>query len=614
MGATAPMTLQPGRAIPLYPEILHCLDKSKEAVSQPSKQAGEDSEVVNPPTQNVDVAQQQFTSLRALHTNISNRQAPNPTHVARQFPPIAEARELFDHFAVTLHPHVPVLHIPSAKTTVEQTYLAIIYRKNLDMANLLLLLGIFSSSIRTWTNELLQKLGATPEDAKVAFSAYSRLALDIIDGSLKPSTTALAAMLTCANAIANSDGFELKTHTIRLRCHLMARAMRVHLLDSQKSREERKRKQCDIIKLEVQRRAWWHMVATDWLHSFWGGPQEGTYTFQPKHMKVDYPSNADDEWITSTELLRVSPLSQPTLMSAFIYRIKLADLCRQVVDTMSATWLSLQEPNYDDIISLGQQFHDLLHDYPTFFKYDHTNIEQSKGICQDRPYITIQRITVNFDTLTRLCKLHRPYHLESMNNPKCAYSKRACVLSARTMLQLRRSLDGIDAEAGLIPARFWTVLQHVLLAALVLVTDASFNQNAPDAEAKKARILAIYQALERPKQESSTLVNIIVRNMQIIMSTIQRGESPKLTSCAKPGDLAHVAPRTRPGNIPTTNVSQPSFAQGQVPIGDGMTHQVWDRGDAWDQLWHKFLAVALNLEDPQWKLLLHGTDSIPLPS
>ncbi len=45
---------------------------------------------------------------------------------------------------------------------------------------------------------------------------------------------------------------------------LMARAMEIHRLDTAKSIEQRRVKGCNMIEIEVQRRIWWHMVASDW--------------------------------------------------------------------------------------------------------------------------------------------------------------------------------------------------------------------------------------------------------------------------------------------------------------------------------------------------------------
>ncbi|KAJ5384612.1 hypothetical protein N7517_002523 [Penicillium concentricum] len=61
-------------------------------------------------------------------------------------------------------------------------------------------------------------------------------------------------------------------------------------------------------------------------------------------------------------------------------------------------------------------------------------------------------------------------------------------------------------QAGGYPARFWTVVQHIFLTALVLATDVLFNPNALDSEARKAKVLAAYKTLEKSKGESGSPV------------------------------------------------------------------------------------------------------------
>jgi hypothetical protein len=44
----------------------------------------------------------------------------------------------------------------------------------------------------------------------------------------------------------------------------MARTMGIHRLDSPHFREERRRNGADMVDVELKRRVWWHIVASDW--------------------------------------------------------------------------------------------------------------------------------------------------------------------------------------------------------------------------------------------------------------------------------------------------------------------------------------------------------------
>ncbi|KAE8418036.1 hypothetical protein BDV36DRAFT_283328 [Aspergillus pseudocaelatus] len=581
------------RAVPasLNPEeVLYRLQKLEEAVfhnpsgatHQPRASPANNEEHVSPTG---------FTSVNS-HVRNSHNEIYHTRSIARHLPEIDEARELFRHFVVTIGPTFGVLHLPSTKELMEQAYKTMLEGQGLDTARLLLLLSVFAGSMLAWTPQLLNKLNATPTEAQAAFKVYTRLAISILDYSqpMEPSTTALAAMATLSHMVGNSDGYPYKLPLIRFRCFAMARAMQIHRLDTPKSCEQRKLKGYDPIELEVQRRIWWNMVASDWLNSFSGGPQEGAYLIQPKHMMVNYPTDVDDEFITPTGILQDPPLSQPSALSAFIYRVKLATLCREVVDAMPSIWLEAQEPDYETILELDRRFQNFLSELPTFFQLDPDSIEQSQKICEERPHIPVQRISLHFSLHTRLCRLHRPYHLEGVANPRYAYSHRACIQSAQKVLELRRLMDDAGARIGLKPGRFWTANQHCFLAALILATDVSFNPDAPDAEARKAKVLSAYETLEKSKEESSILVETIQKNMQTL---IQQNPSERRV-LAGPSWYIYIQSYSRYiGNTaPHTN----------VPPEEGV------REEEWDQLWSDFLAVAPGLDIPQWNSLLDDMD------
>jgi len=186
---------------------------------------------------------------------------------AQNLPPLRQARVLFSHFATTLQPTFGVLHIPSTKALMERNYEGLLEGEEPSAANLMLLFSIFAGAALVWTPQLLDRLQSTREEAKAAFMAYARLALDILEHPrrlIQTSTTSLVAISTMAHLLMNTDGFPLKVHLLRHRCLLMSREMEIHRLDTCKSREERRLKGCDMIEIEVQRRLWWNMVASDW--------------------------------------------------------------------------------------------------------------------------------------------------------------------------------------------------------------------------------------------------------------------------------------------------------------------------------------------------------------
>lgn len=184
-----------------------------------------------------------------------------------KMPPASQARILLEHFAVTTHPNCGILHIPTCRKLLEETYEVINTDEKPLIENLLLLFGVFAGAAFGWSPRLLQQLHATRAEAKSAYVEYTRLGMSIVDNTVRPltpSTTALAAMANLNYITTNARGLSDNAVALRMKCHGMARTLQIDRLDTAKSREERRRKGCNMIDVELQRRVWWNLIGVDW--------------------------------------------------------------------------------------------------------------------------------------------------------------------------------------------------------------------------------------------------------------------------------------------------------------------------------------------------------------
>ena len=310
-------------------------------------------------------------------------------------------------------------------------------------------------------------------------------------------------------------------------------------------------------------------------------------------MCVDLPTHIDDDDISTTEPSDFQP-SAPTPTGYLIYRAKFASLCRETVDAMRPVSQEDQEVCYDVILGLDAKFQNFLNDLPAVFHLDQESIQKCQPLCKERPYIIWQRTMAHISIHTRLCRLHRPYHLKGMTDPKYAYSRRVCLRSAQIVLDLRRSMEESrdTVPIGLRPSRFWVIVQHVALAALTLATDVSFDGTAPDAEARKAKVLAAYEALERSTEEPCEFRDVIKSNLRTLMSTLNKGREVDISQSQMVMNDSSAC-----SNVDSVHTATGDQTGGSAP---------WDEN--WDQLWSEFLAVAPDLDFSQWDQLLDGAD------
>lgn len=147
------------------------------------------------------------------------------------------------------------------------------------------------------------------------------------------------------------------------------------------------------------------------------GPQCGTYIVHPSQMNVDYPSNCDDIDITATECIN-HPVDVPTEASFSICKIILATEIREIVDIANSQGLELDEVDYDQILSFDQKFQTLIKGLPWYFRMDEVSKRQAEAVEKERPYIRWQRSMIHFGYNFRLARLHRPYLVRGLEDPK----------------------------------------------------------------------------------------------------------------------------------------------------------------------------------------------------
>ncbi|KAF4944822.1 hypothetical protein FGADI_12417 [Fusarium gaditjirri] len=525
-------------------------------------------------------------------------------HLTSNLPPAHQALLLCEHFIDTIQPTFGVLHVPSTRTLIRRAYSTMDIEHEAPMTDeLLMLFSIFAGAALAWTDELLHKLEAKKENAVSAFDCYFHSALSIIEDTrttLSPSVTAVSAISTLAHVAINSDDVvPIRVLNLRSRCYNMCREMMIHRLDSPTVQKQRELGPANNIDLEIQRRVWWNMVASDWLTSFSGSSQEGIYTFIPRLMRVKQPRNIDAHELKMSGDTPNLPISVPTDMTFFFLRLRTAEISREIIDTITPLADDAPEDDYRVILQLDMKLQNFIKDLPDFCRVDPESMHKSKEICERRPSIYGQRISLHLGIHARICRLHRPYHLAAYTDPRYSYSRTTILNSAYKILELRRMMDDPDAKLHFRPERYWVIFLHVTSAAVALAVDLSHNPNAPDAEAIKDKVMGAYETLNKSRKNAQSLIKGIEKNMEQVMGTLQKQRtnaimptSPAATSSANLDSV--------PESV-FTDMNDITVGMQEDGFGDEHSHQ----------LWSDFLAAVPDLEEFQWTSLLQDLDFDP---
>ncbi len=333
-----------------------------------------------------------------------------------------------------------------------------------------------------------------------------------------------------------------------------------------------------------------------------GGPQEGVYNMQPRHMQVNLPRNISDSDLTNpnTPIDFEAPLSVPTSTSYLIQRIKLATICRKIVDAMP---MSPSRPDmipYEEFIVLDMEFEKLLEELPPFFQTEDKEgaqpyiqaVESAEDI--EASQIAAQRFMIRMTTHTRRCKFHQPFLVRGFTDAKYRYSRYVCLKSARLVIGIQQELDneGIVAT-GLLG--LGGLNHHLFFAAIALVMDLCFNREEGQGKEerereRKAEVWRACRILEEAKERSMPARRFLESLMNVL-----RKHCVKLVDSGETG----ISSAASSGADTMVDCSQ-GVATGQAPHG-GQAEPV--PSSDFDEIWQTYIDNAPSLDVENWENL-----------
>lgn len=448
-----------------------------------------------------------------------------------KLPPEEQANIFVQYLSKMSIQHWIVLQVPSSKLLVSNLYTSVRQGILPTAEDLLFTFTTLACLTFAWSPQLLSTLGITAEQALRASRAYTKCALSLVNDEhklIKPSVTALMATSNLSQFLLHAQGLENNVEAMRLRMYLigMMQTMDLARLDTPARKQQRQQDGYSMLDVEMLRRVWWNNVGHDWLGGFSGGVCNGTFLFQPQHMRVDLPSHTDDANITAEAVVGVKPLSERTEMSSFIYRIKIAEICREAVEMLPSQFDDTQDINYAAVLRIDEKFNNLIQSLPEHFRLTTSDAASSEtdGPDYKNSAFNMSKLTLNFAILCRLCRLHRRHFIQGMHDPRFKYSHTACVRAAQEALELRARMEEHGKTIGMFTSRSRVLMHHSFVAALVLATDVSFNSGTPLAEKRRLQVLTMCDNMERSVDQPGAFAEGVQQDIQTLVSTLRQGK------------------------------------------------------------------------------------------
>jgi hypothetical protein len=194
-------------------------------------------------------------------------------------------------------------------------------------------------------------------------------------------------------------------------------------------------------------------------------------------------------------------------MDFFLARVQLAQLCREITDTVSleTTSMLLAPHNhmYERIVALDQKLQDFLSSgLPVSLRGD----PESLPLEALWPHLSTMRYHITTATHARRCRLNQKMLLRQTADRRFAYSRRAALESARAILRMYQEREARKEDAGgdvdipappaIAVARMGIVVHYTHLALVVLVMDLCFNKTAEDHGQVRQDVAAAMQQLD----------------------------------------------------------------------------------------------------------------------
>ncbi|KAH0835327.1 putative Zn(II)2Cys6 transcription factor [Fonsecaea pedrosoi] len=523
-------------------------------------------------------------------------------------PPRAEASLLLDHYFQHIDDLQHVVHVPTVRNMMQNLYANLEQGLPILPSELALLLSILASS----SNLAMYFLGDiepsfSASDVAQASSLWINTTLEVIESSRRTTPSQLEdvqAAIILGFLLFHSEGFSTRARHLFAGAVIMARDLSLHKTDAPGSAGSQRA----VLETEIKRRVWWHVVATDWFLGLSGGPQEGTYFVQPRHIRVNKPMNVNDEDLREGTVPIDKPLSEPTIMSYYIQRIKLADICRSVVDLMPLSSLELGTVDYQDVIRLDSKFESFLQELPSFFKIDEHHIRESEPVMRRYPRMQVQRLTLGMIGHTRRCKLHQPFLIRRAVQRHYDYSRHISLKSARAVIRMK-TLIRLDEPGSFMAAvaKNTGVVYHIFMATIVLVMDLCFNEAAEgeDDAARKAEVAEACRMLEEAKSQSGMAHEFLESLLDVLRKHkvhLQASDLPAPRAASEPSAQQLVQP---PIPLDPGGQQAPPPYDSTWGSEDISQHYLSD----FDEIWKEYVELGPKMGMPSWDSLFSDLDS-----
>ncbi|KAK2614922.1 hypothetical protein N8I77_001711 [Diaporthe amygdali] len=511
-----------------------------------------------------------------------------------------------------------LIHYPTVETMIHGLYTQLLQGEKVNLGSAAFVLSFCAASAFFWDQEFSSTFDFLSEENAAAHShAWRTAAFDLLDQlqrSALNSLDAIYARLILADLIYNMEGTSSRFRYIQSGARTAAYEMRLHLTDLPG------RETADTgFSREMKRRIWWYLASTDWLLGSMGGPSDRIYNVNPRHMQVNYPQFIEE----SDQMIHAYGAWSEMALLHTNMRIRLGEICRQVVDALPLGSGNIDNLPYSKIVALNRLYEQLELDIPAVIPT--ADISSSDTTAQR---LALQRSIGMLSLNARWARLLRPL-LQASSLPKqFEVFRKRCLNSTETVIHIASTIlsAAVDSPSSTnsgggrmnsrSPYRSGLVINHLFMACAILATDPALRDNTgtgrsmhTDAgtERRRSALANACRLLEKAGEKSEMAVAMVRRLVSVLRKHQVHGVE---------------VPPTMPGALDMPDESSVQKPQQTLPMADLSVVPVGQQQDVtygWGcnagmmdpiglgGIWNEFLET--NPTDDGWQQLFADLDS-----
>ncbi|KAI1774854.1 hypothetical protein F4818DRAFT_441679 [Hypoxylon cercidicola] len=522
------------------------------------------------------------------------------------FPVYRVAVLLFESYESRVNHMCRILHTPTVRSLIKTFYSRLSQREPVPLGQAALLLSLFALSAFFYHPFQGSEVATTEQEAVSLSKSLSKGALDVLDHSRRITSGALEdiqAYILMSFVTFHLDGFSARGRILSTAAASIARDLRLHRLDAaDEQTAENEPSVRVLIDREIKRRVFWHIATSDWLYATISGPQEGMYFIHPNHMKVNLPRDCLDDDIIMGEGDETFVGPRPNGVTFFLERVRLAHLCREMVDIVPLETSKLMEMPYERIIALDQKLEAFISSLPFFLSLDSESRMRSKRLETLYPHIPVMRCAITNAAYSRRCKLHQRFLLRQSLDLRYAYSRKACLEAARTVIRAYEDIPGHESPSYA-TARMGMAIHYTHLALVVMVMDLCFNRDEVDEAEIKADVRTALKKFQ-DNRGVSLLPGRFLRSLCDILRKHRVYLAVPQTLTSNGGEFTY---ETRLGEVGGLVDQVQSAEYGADVQGSDVAVD-----PSFDEFWQFVVESEPNLDSTPWDNMFSALDSRPL--